>query len=546
MPARVYRIITEVTEHGGSLEEGTTVTETVRRNNRSTDYTLNETKEYDPEKLDRTIVNRQQIRKVLNVFKESIYNDLYPERERSWEYIPKTLIFAKNDNHATEIVEAVKEVFKDNFENGEVPEHFVQKITYSSDDSNALIRDLKNEKDFRIAVTVTLVATGTDVKPLEIVMFMKDVFSDVLYTQMKGRGCRVINEDKLREVTPNADTKDCYYIVDAVGVTEHDKHIPGPGPGPLVRRMTLEQLLERLSHNEVSDENLALLRDYCSMINRRYEDNRYFGHHLEYFVNTFGYSPRDLADSIQTAFEGGLLPPFVSPSDDNTVRMALIDRLISSLPARKKLLELRQGYILTTEEDPDMLISAGFSIETAKSYTDNFEKYINENKDSIEALRIIYNSEDTLITHAMLVNLRDRLLSESSHFSAPQLWNYYKTLDPSSVDELDVKANAKALTNLIQLVRYAYKKSPKLTSLMTGFTQRFNLYCGQTQRDLTEDQISVMRQIAEFVINDGAVSSAELNDIDTDLWRQGIRAFRQVQRLDEEIIALSKIILKAA
>ena len=81
---------------------------------------------------------------------------------------------------------------------------------------------------------------------------------------------------------------------------------------------------------------------------------------------------------------------------------------------------------------------------------------------------------------------------------------------------------------------------------MTGFTQRFNLYCGQTQRDLTEDQISVMRQIAEFVINDGAVSSAELNDIDTDLWRQGIRAFRQVQRLDEEIIALSKIILKAA
>ena len=81
---------------------------------------------------------------------------------------------------------------------------------------------------------------------------------------------------------------------------------------------------------------------------------------------------------------------------------------------------------------------------------------------------------------------------------------------------------------------------------MTGFTQRFNLYCGQTQRSLTEDQISVMWQIAEFVINDGAVSSAELNDIDTDLWRQGIRAFRQVQRLDEEIIALSKIILKAA
>ena len=60
-------------------------------------------------------------------------------------------------------------------------------------------------------------ATGTDVKPLEVVLFMKDVHSDVLYTQMKGRGCRVISDDKLKEVTPNADTKECYYIVDAVG-----------------------------------------------------------------------------------------------------------------------------------------------------------------------------------------------------------------------------------------------------------------------------------------------------------------------------------------
>ena len=87
---------------------------------------------------------------------------------------------------------------------------FVQKITYTSGDSNGLIRDLRIEKDFRIAVTVTLVATGTDVKPLEVVLFMKDVMSDVLYTQMKGRGCRVVDDEKLREVTPNAGTKECY------------------------------------------------------------------------------------------------------------------------------------------------------------------------------------------------------------------------------------------------------------------------------------------------------------------------------------------------
>lgn len=547
VPSRIYRISTEITEHGGTLDEGTVVTETTRRNNTSTTYKLDQTSEYDTNNLDRSIVNRDQIKTVLEAFKNSIYTDLYPDRDRKWEYVPKTLIFAKNDNHATEIVEAVKDVFRSEFESGEVPEHFVQKITYSSEDSNALIRDLRNDKDFRIAVTVTLVATGTDVKPLEIVLFMKDVFSDVLYTQMKGRGCRVIGEDKLREVTPNATTKECYYIVDAVGVTEHERTIPQPGNGRGGnRRLSLEQLIEHLSHNELSDDNLALLRDYCSTIHRRYENNRFFGHHLEYFVNTFGYSPRDLASAIQNAFDNHTLPPYSSPSDNNSTRLALIDRLISVLPARKKLLEMQKGYVITTDEDPDVLITAGFSRETAKTYTENFEKYINDNKDSIEALRIIYNSEDTLITHAMLVDLRDRLLSESSHFSAPQLWKYYRTLDPASVDDLDTKTNVKALTNLIQLVRYAYRKNGKLTSLMSGFTQRFNLYCGQTQRSLTDEQITVMRQIAEFVINDGAVSVTELNEIDTDLWRQGIRAFRQVQRLDEEIIALSKIILKAA
>ena len=294
VPARVYRIMTEVTEHGGSLGEGTTVTEKARRTGADTTYKVDNNKEYENNLLDRSIVNRQQIRQVLETFKNAIYTDLYPEREKSWEYVPKTLIFAKNDNHASEIVEAVKDVFKSEFPNDEVPEHFVQKITYSSDDSNALIRDLRNEKDFRIAVTVTLVATGTDVKPLEVVLFMKDVFSEVLYTQMKGRGCRVITDDKLREVTPNADTKECSYIVDAIGVTEHDKNIPGPGPGPgpVVNRLTLEQLLEHLSHNELSDENLSLLGDYCSIIHRRYKDNRFFGHHLDYFISSFGFSKK--------------------------------------------------------------------------------------------------------------------------------------------------------------------------------------------------------------------------------------------------------------
>ena len=290
VPSRIYRIATEVTEHGGTIEEGTKVVETTHKTGAKAVYDADSSVEYRPEALDRSVVNLDQIRKVLTAYKESIYTDLYPEREKNWEYIPKTLIFAKDDYHATQIVDMAKEVFAPEFD-GAVPEHFVQKITYSAGDSNALIRDLRTEKDFRIAVTVTLVATGTDVRPLEVVLFMRDVMSEVLYTQMKGRGCRTLKDDKLREVTPNADTKECYYIVDAVGVTEHDKHIPGGGGGPQKKTLSLVQLLEHLSHGEVSDDNMMLLRNYCSTINRRYEDNPLFGKHLDYFITEYGFAP---------------------------------------------------------------------------------------------------------------------------------------------------------------------------------------------------------------------------------------------------------------
>lgn len=135
-------------------------------------YTINRLKKEEDIKGDIVI---SIIQKLFCVLTGQEINDSDEDAEQKWEYIPKTLIFAKDDNHATEIVDIAKNVFKPEFENDAIPEKFVQKITYSAGDSNALIRDLRTEKDFRIAVTVTLVATGTDVKPLEVVLFMKDV-----------------------------------------------------------------------------------------------------------------------------------------------------------------------------------------------------------------------------------------------------------------------------------------------------------------------------------------------------------------------------------
>lgn len=547
VPARVYRIKTEQTEHGGAIKEGDIVREETRYGNKANEYVAKQRIDFSPTELDRSIVSPDQIRKNIETFRDSIYSEMFPERKPLWEYIPKTLIFAKDDHHASKIVNIVEEVFSENFKDGKCPEKFVQKITYSAGDTNALIREFRTDKEFRIAVTVTLVATGTDVKPLETVMFMRDVNSDVLYTQMKGRGCRTINDDKLREVTPNATTKECFYIVDCVGVTEHDKKIPKGGGGRTGSNTPkLEKLLEYLAHGYVTDDNLAFLRDYCATIHHRYENNALFGHHLQMFISDFGFSPMDLSLNINNALSQGTLPLFVNPSDENCKRNQLISCLILSLDARKKLLELHRGYYAVSSND-DTLIEKGFSKEEAKSFIDNFEKYVYDNADNIEALRIIYNSEDTVITYSMLLELQERLMSENHLFTPSKIWSNYKLLDSDGkVDELDINQNINALTNLIQLVRYAYKKNPNLISLLKGYSQKFTLYCGQAQRTLTDDQKDIMKQIADYVINDGYISAGELNEYDTDLWRKAVKSFGSAKVLNVEIATLTKFLLKVA
>ena len=549
VPARVYRIMTEATVHGGTINEGEKVVEFTRRTGELDEHTVSQRFDYSPTQLDRSVINQNQIESVLSTYRDVIYTDLYPYRDERWEYIPKTLIFAKDDNHATQIVKCVKKVFGEKFD-GEVPENFVQKITYSAGDSNALIRDLRNEKDFRIAVTVTLVATGTDVKPLEVVLFMSDVKSEVLYTQMKGRGCRVISEDKLKEITPNATTKECFYIVDAVGVTESDKHMPKPGgePKPKTKTLSLEHLIEHLAHGDLSDENIALLRDYCASINRRYENDVLHGRHLDIFITDFGYAPRTLANDINKALSIHSLPPFVSASSDNTARADLVSCLIGNIKARKKLLEMQRGYYTYTPDKEDEVIYKGFSKESARSLIETFEKYLQDNKDSIEALRIIYNSENTVITYSMLTDLKDKLSSANSLFTPFHLWSNYKILDEEGVvEDFDKKQNVNALTNLIQLVRFAYGRTAELSSLFTGYGQRFNLYCGQVQRTLTDEQKEIMRQISVYIVNEGAFTLQELGSFDTDLWRRGITEFgNNPKMLASEIQQLSRFILKVA
>ena len=176
---RIYRIKTKATEEGGAIMEGDRLKVETRYTGEVKQVSNKETKNYTKEELNRSIINPAQIKLILNTYRDIVYTELFndPPREANMDYLPKTLIFALNEAHATNIVNIAKEVF------GRTDDRFIQKITYSVGDSNELIRQFRNDKDFRIAVTCTLVATGTDVKPLEVVIFMRDVVSLPLYTQ---------------------------------------------------------------------------------------------------------------------------------------------------------------------------------------------------------------------------------------------------------------------------------------------------------------------------------------------------------------------------
>ena len=526
---RIYSIKTQVTENGGAILEGERLKEETRYTGEVKTVSSKEARTYTNKELNRSIINPAQIKLILSTYKDVVYKELFndPQREPNMDYLPKTLIFALNEAHATNIVQIAKEVF------GRDDDRFVQKITYSAGDSNELIRQFRNDKDFRIAVTCTLVATGTDVKPLEVVMFMRDVESEPLYIQMKGRGVRTIGDEQLRNVTPNAFSKDCFYLVDAVGVTEHEKTTPVAADEPTTKTITLKELLERISHGYIPDEYLKRLAATLARIYNKADNSQ-----REEYARLAHEDMKVLSARIYDALEKGILPPFVDTNEPNLERKGLVSPLANHADARKYLLILAAGFVNTLMPGEDTLISKGFSVEEAKSTTEAFETFCKEHADEIEALRIIYNNEGEAITYSMLKDLENKLKLANNHFTSKQLWNSYAIVNPKTVRRSTTKEESDALTNIIQLVRFAFHQIERLESVVTTAKQYFNLWMGQTQREITDKQREVISRIVDYIASNGACTVRDIREDDATHAAQLIRAFGNMQKADETLHSL--------
>ncbi len=503
----IYSIRTDVGEMGGKVNKGFTIPVRDKKTRKQEWETLDDDLEYTKSDLDRTVLVPDHIRTILQCYKDTIFTELFPEREHTW--IPKTLIFAKDDNHAEEIVRIAREVFNKGND-------FCKKITYNVSGVKAkdLIAEFRTSPDFRIAVTVDMIATGTDIKPLEVVIFMRDVHSELYYEQMKGRGCRTLNNTDLKQVTPNAEVKNRFYLIDAVGVTESKKS----ASQPLERKRTvsLKNLMEQVAVGKVDDDTLSSLAGRISTINANIdkEDN------AKVVEMTGGKTLSDIANDILNTID---YDKTETMTEDEILDMK--DEAVKPFfePAfRRLVLELKDKSKLYIDElTPANIIHSEFSEKNAQELTTNFKAFIEENKDEIDALSIIYNKQynERHLTYEKIEDLHKKLAAEMPPLETANLWRAYKLLQKDKVQ--DVKDPAKLLTNIVQLVRFAIGQDENLEDFSAAANSRFELWKGrQIKRgvEFSPEQQQWLEEIKNYIVSNAYM---ELNEVQDYLGHKG-------------------------
>jgi type I restriction enzyme R subunit len=522
----VYRIRTAITEQGGNVEAGYYVDKRDKLTRERRWELLDETLDYGATQLDRDVVSEDQIRTVIRTFKERLFTEMFPGRQE----VPKTLVFAKNDSHAEDIVRIVREEFGRGNE-------FCQKITYKVTGVSAeeLIRSLRNAYYPRIAVTVDMIATGTDVKPLEILLFMRTVKSPTLFEQMLGRGTRVISPNDLQAVSgEEATQKDRFIIVDAVGVVEH----------PKVETQTLERqpfipfarLLDNLAVGMVDDDALSSLASRLARLARSGK----LTEQDEYTIGSTsgGKSLRELSHALLDAVDadrhwqvardeaGGTEP---TPEQVEEAARQLWEEAVRpfdnpQLRNTLKDIQARSEQTIDTVSR-DVVREAGFSetdTERARTMVDSFRQYIEEHRDEIAALQILYNQPrgQQKLTFRQISELAEQLRQPPRLWTAQALWDAFARLER---DRVRGAAGERVLTDLVSLVRHAVGVEEELAPYTDGVRERYEAWLQQQEsmgRTFTPQQRQWLDRIAESI---GVSLTLEPRDLDDVFSEEGGR-----------------------
>ncbi|NDZ75395.1 DEAD/DEAH box helicase family protein [Streptomyces sp. SID10362] len=461
----VYEIATRITAEGGVIAQGT-IPVRDRRTRRQRYEDIDEDFEYGANQVGVGVISKDQLRTVVQTFHDRLFTEIFPERAkhdpatgallRDEMYVPKTLVFAKNDNHAEEIVEVVRDVFgKGN--------DFCAKITSAARNAAERLAAFRNLPDLRIAVTVDMIATGTDVKPLECLLFLRDVKSWAYFEQMKGRGARTLSLTDFEKVTPGVGPKTRFVIVDAVGVTKKPKVDAAPLERHTDKQISLEKLLRKTAANTIEEEEVSTLAARLSKLDiqmtdeERTEIQRLSGG-LELTKIVHGMVEAVSADrqlEVREAAERTGRDPERAVRD-------LIERAVQPLaaqpPLRARLLEMRRAKdILYDENGADELLRAGAVVDdedTAARTVRDWRRYIDDHRDEIAAMSIAFSAGSDVPPGVAMNRLNDvaRSIARPPRAWTPdRLWQAYEKLGEAVTDGT---RRTHAAPDLLALLRY--------------------------------------------------------------------------------------------
>ena len=517
----VYTIETQVTKEGATLakEPGIFVPYRDRRTKSVKFQELDDDLTYTAGQLDRDVVNKSQIRLVIETFQKKL-PEIFPGRTE----VPKTLFFAKTDQHAEDIVQTIREVFGRGND-------FCKKITSKTTGAKPddLLNQFRNSYEPRIAVTVDMIATGTDVKPLECLVFMRNVKSLGYFEQMKGRGCRVCSSDELAKVTPEAKVKTHFVIVDCVGVCEEEKS----ATKPLDREpsVPLDKLLDLVSKGVASDDLASSIASKLVRLDQRLDDNQREMIQEASGGRSLQQISGDLLGSIdpdKTVAVAKEKFGVEEPSEDqvSTVekeRVAEALKTFHSPKLREAILGVRRSLDqVIDEQTPDVLLKAGFSEEAllkARTMLTSFKKFIEDNKDEIEAIKILYSRPYRVglrFKHikelATKLNQPPFYVDPSRPESLVRLWQAYELVEPAKVKG----KGGKQLVDVIALVKHAIDPSTTLAPMGMTVEERYREWLLEKEKagiTFTVDQKKWLDAIKDHIASSLAIEQDDLEEV---------------------------------
>lgn len=502
---QVYRIRTQITERGSSVEAGEWVGRRDRQTRRERWEALDDPLLYGANQLDRDVVAVDQIRTVIRTLRDKLPTDLFPGRTE----VPKTLIFAKDDTHAEEIVRIVREEFGRGND-------FCQKITYSVKKPSELIKAFRNAYFPRIAVTVDMIATGTDIKPLEVLVFMRMVQSSGLFEQMLGRGTRVISDTDLQAVTPDSARKTHFVIIDAVGVVENEK--VDTGVLERKRSISFDHLLESVAVGARDDDTLSSLASRLARLEQVLAPTDRTT--LATIAGLSGDAATTPARSLATALLDALDPDKATAwADEHAVDVAAArDALVQAAvvpfhnPALRRALVATQARneqtidrssidrVLVTEFDPK-------EADKLQELVHSFRDFLEQHKDEITALQLIFEASRARpngghyqrLSFADIRELSAKLAETQPAWTTEALWNAYVRLERNRVKGASAR---RTLTDVIALVRHTLELDPELVPYPDQVKARYLGWIDSQAavgRAFTPDQHWWLDRIAEHI-----------------------------------------------